>query len=149
MISYLTSWLPSWPFGSTEDPYADIDKQIDEVVARQDIVGILDAKQLDSLPPTIAKLKHIPELLIEGNQLLSIPKELGDLTRLTWIQVDATAITTLPESMGRLPKIDWLDVRNNEKLSAVPSKLRDLGYLGVSGTDITAEALEGRHDRSD
>ena len=73
----------------------------------------LNHNALTSVPPQIAKLRHLELLDLSGNNLSSIPPELGMLTQLKELYLFDNHIVTLPPEIGSLHQLQTLGVEGN------------------------------------
>lgn len=99
----------------------------------------LNHNALTSVPPEIAKLRHLELLDLSGNNLTSLPPELGMLTQLKELYVFDNHLSTLPSELGSLHQLQTLGIEGNpldahlkslvqkEGTPALVSYLRDTG----------------------
>ncbi|EGO00230.1 hypothetical protein SERLA73DRAFT_107255 [Serpula lacrymans var. lacrymans S7.3] len=73
----------------------------------------LNHNALSSVPPEIAKLRHLELLDLSGNNLTVIPSEVGMLTHLKELYVFDNHISTLPSELGTLHQLQTLGVEGN------------------------------------
>jgi CCR4-NOT transcription complex subunit 6 len=73
----------------------------------------LNHNALTSLPPEIAKLRHLELLDLSGNNLTSLPPELGMLTQLKELYVFDNHLSTLPPEVGSLHHLLTFGVEGN------------------------------------
>ncbi|CCL99643.1 uncharacterized protein FIBRA_01663 [Fibroporia radiculosa] len=73
----------------------------------------LNHNALTSIPPEIAKLRHLELLDLSGNSLLHIPTELGMLTSLKELYLFDNQLTTLPPELGTLHQLQTLGIEGN------------------------------------
>lgn len=63
---------------------------------------ILRGNSIQSLPPSIDKLKSLKWLDISKNRLKKLPSQIGDLSRLRYLNISWNDLTALPESVKNL-----------------------------------------------
>jgi len=68
---------------------------------------------LSSIPPAIAKLRHLELLDLSGNNLSSLPPELGMLTSLKELYVFDNNLSTLPPELGTMHLLQTLGIEGN------------------------------------
>jgi len=68
---------------------------------------------LSSIPPTIAKLRHLELLDLSGNNLTSLPPELGMLTSLKELYIFDNNLSTLPPELGTMHLLQTLGIEGN------------------------------------
>jgi len=68
---------------------------------------------LSSIPPGIAKLRHLELLDLSGNNLTSLPPELGMLTSLKELYVFDNNLSTLPPELGTMHLLQTLGIEGN------------------------------------
>ncbi|KAI9571806.1 Endonuclease/exonuclease/phosphatase [Boletus coccyginus] len=73
----------------------------------------LNHNALSSIPPEIAKLRHLELLDLSGNNLSSVPSELGMLTQLKELYLFDNNLVTLPPELGSLHQLQTLGVEGN------------------------------------
>ncbi|KZT21426.1 hypothetical protein NEOLEDRAFT_1139540 [Neolentinus lepideus HHB14362 ss-1] len=73
----------------------------------------LNHNALQSIPPQIAKLRHLELLDLSGNQLVTVPSELGMLTQLKELYLFDNHIVNLPPELGSLHQLQTLGVEGN------------------------------------
>ncbi|XP_006457329.1 hypothetical protein AGABI2DRAFT_79322 [Agaricus bisporus var. bisporus H97] len=73
----------------------------------------LNHNALSSIPPEIAKLRHLELLDLSGNNLTSLPPELGMLTQLKELYVFDNHLSTLPPEVGSLHHLQTFGVEGN------------------------------------
>ncbi|KAH9920125.1 Endonuclease/exonuclease/phosphatase [Fomitopsis serialis] len=73
----------------------------------------LNHNSLSSIPPEIAKLRHLELLDLSGNNLVSIPSELGMLTSLKELYLFDNHLTTIPSELGSLHQLQTLGIEGN------------------------------------
>jgi CCR4-NOT transcription complex subunit 6 len=73
----------------------------------------LNHNALSSIPPEIAKLRHLELLDLSGNNLSSVPPELGMLTQLKEFYLFDNHLVTLPPELGSLHQLQTLGVEGN------------------------------------
>ena len=73
----------------------------------------LNHNQLNTVPPQIAKLRHLELLDLSGNRLESVPPELGMLTFLKELYLFDNLLRTLPHELGTLHQLQTLGVEGN------------------------------------
>ena len=73
----------------------------------------LNHNSLSSIPPEIAKLRHLELLDLSGNNLVSVPPELGMLTSLKELYLFDNHLTTLPSELGTLHQLQTLGIEGN------------------------------------
>ncbi|KAH0828142.1 Endonuclease/exonuclease/phosphatase [Lanmaoa asiatica] len=83
----------------------------------------LNHNTLSSIPPEIAKLRHLELLDLSGNNLSSVPPELGMLTQLKELYLFDNHLVTLPPELGSLHQLQTLGVEDGTP--ALISFLRD------------------------
>ena len=79
----------------------------------------LNHNALTSIPPEIAKLRHLELLDLSGNNLSSVPPELGMLTQLKEFYLFDNHLVTLPPELGSLHQLQTLGVEGNPLDSAL------------------------------
>ncbi|KAF9227045.1 hypothetical protein BS17DRAFT_694866 [Gyrodon lividus] len=73
----------------------------------------LNHNALSSIPPEIAKLRHLEVLDLSGNNLSTVPPELGMLTHLKELYLFDNSLLTLPPELGSLHQLQTLGVEGN------------------------------------
>ncbi|KAH7889076.1 Endonuclease/exonuclease/phosphatase [Phlebopus sp. FC_14] len=73
----------------------------------------LNHNALTSIPPEIAKLRHLELLDVSGNNLTTIPPELGMLTQLKELYLFDNNLMTLPPELGSLHQLQTIGVEGN------------------------------------
>ncbi|KAF5385920.1 hypothetical protein D9615_002602 [Tricholomella constricta] len=73
----------------------------------------LNHNALTSIPPEIAKLRHLELLDLSGNNLTTLAPELGMLTQLKELYLFDNHITTIPPELGTLHQLKTLGVEGN------------------------------------
>lgn len=73
----------------------------------------LNHNSLSSIPPEIAKLRHLELLDLSGNNLTVLPTELGMCTQLRELYLFDNHITTIPAELGSLHQLQTLGVEGN------------------------------------
>ncbi|PCH36034.1 hypothetical protein WOLCODRAFT_28310 [Wolfiporia cocos MD-104 SS10] len=73
----------------------------------------LNHNALSTIPPDIARLRHLELLDLSGNQLMSVPPELGMLTSLKELYLFDNQLTTLPPELGSLHQLQTLGIEGN------------------------------------
>jgi len=73
----------------------------------------LNHNALSSIPPEIAKLRHLELLDLSGNHLTSVPPEIGMLTSLKELYLFDNHLTTLPAEFGSLHQLQTLGIEGN------------------------------------
>ncbi|KAF8624630.1 hypothetical protein AX15_005784 [Amanita polypyramis BW_CC] len=73
----------------------------------------LNHNGLSSIPPEIAKLRHLELLDLSGNSLTSLPPELGMLTQLKELYIFDNHLTTLPMELGSLHQLQTMGIEGN------------------------------------
>ncbi|KAF8634306.1 hypothetical protein AX17_004258 [Amanita inopinata Kibby_2008] len=73
----------------------------------------LNHNALASLPPQIAKLRHLELLDLSGNNLTSLPPEIGMLTQLKELYIFDNHLTVLPMELGSLHQLQTLGIEGN------------------------------------
>ncbi|KAG6865485.1 hypothetical protein C0991_002197 [Blastosporella zonata] len=73
----------------------------------------LNHNALTTVPPQIAKLRHLELLDLSGNPLSTLPPELGMLTQLKELYVFDNQITDIPPELGTLHQLKTLGVEGN------------------------------------
>ncbi|KDQ55803.1 hypothetical protein JAAARDRAFT_195620 [Jaapia argillacea MUCL 33604] len=73
----------------------------------------LNHNALTSIPPQIAKLRHLELLDVSGNNLISVPPELGMLTQLKELYLFDNHISTIPPELGSLHQLQTLGIEGN------------------------------------
>ncbi|TFK53627.1 hypothetical protein OE88DRAFT_1655840 [Heliocybe sulcata] len=73
----------------------------------------LNHNALQSIPPQIAKLRHLELLDLSGNQLVTVPPEMGMLTQLKELYLFDNHIANLPPELGSLHQLQTLGVEGN------------------------------------
>ncbi|WP_372371453.1 leucine-rich repeat domain-containing protein [Candidatus Uabimicrobium sp. HlEnr_7] len=99
---------------------------------------------LQQLPPEIAQLTFLKELILDGNQLITLPKEIGKLTSLVKLCLSNNQLENIPPEIGNLQNLQYLYLANN-KLTSIPqqiSKLTSLKHLSISINPISSEEIE-------
>lgn len=82
----------------------------------------LSYNSLTELPPSIALLFHLKELLLRGNRLDFLPEEMCLLPELEMLDVSYNQLRNLPKGIGKLQKLSKLNVSHN-CLSSIPCSL--------------------------
>ncbi|KAG6817489.1 hypothetical protein H0H87_008114 [Tephrocybe sp. NHM501043] len=73
----------------------------------------LNHNALTSVPPQIAKLRHLELLDLSGNHLTTLAPELGMLTQLKELYLFDNQITNIPSELGTLHQLKTLGVEGN------------------------------------
>jgi len=73
----------------------------------------LNHNTLTSIPPEIARLRHLELLDLSGNNLLTLPPELGMLTKLKELYLFDNHIATIPPELGTLHQLQTLGIEGN------------------------------------
>jgi len=73
----------------------------------------LNHNALSSVPPAIAKLRHLELLDLSGNNLSTVPPELGMLAHLKELYLFDNHIVTLPPELGGLHQLQTIGVEGN------------------------------------
>jgi CCR4-NOT transcription complex subunit 6 len=73
----------------------------------------LNHNALSSVPPEIAKLRHLELLDLSGNNLTSIPPEVGMLTQLKELYLFDNHISSLPPELGTLHQLQTIGIEGN------------------------------------
>ncbi len=89
---------------------------------------------LDELPKSIAQLKQLQRLYLDGNQLTALPESIVQLKQLQMLDLDGNQLTAVPESIGQLEKLESLILTGNQ-LTAVPESIGQLEKLEVLHLD--------------
>ena len=95
-----------------------------------------------SIPPELAQLTNLEELLLSFNRLTGdIPAELGGLTNLTKLHLRYNDLTgEIPPELGNLSNLTELWLHSNQLTGPIPPELgslSDLVWLGVSYNLLT------------
>lgn len=113
----------------------------------------LNHNALSSIPPEIAKLRHLELLDLSGNNLTSLPPELGMLTQLKELYVFDNHLSTLPPELGTLHQLQTLGIEGNpldaqlkalvqkDGTPALVSYLRDTGPVPAPPPDRVWKSL--------
>ncbi|KAF9446344.1 hypothetical protein P691DRAFT_804344 [Macrolepiota fuliginosa MF-IS2] len=113
----------------------------------------LNHNALTSVPPEIAKLRHLELLDLSGNNLTSLPPELGMLTQLKELYVFDNHLSTLPPELGTLHQLQTLGIEGNpldghlkslvqkDGTPALVSYLRDSGPVPAPPPDRVWKTL--------
>lgn len=73
----------------------------------------LNHNALTSIPPEIARLRHIELLDLSGNNLQTLPPEMGMLTKLKELYLFDNHIATIPPELGTLHQLQTLGIEGN------------------------------------
>ncbi|KAH6897590.1 glucose-repressible alcohol dehydrogenase transcriptional effector [Coprinopsis sp. MPI-PUGE-AT-0042] len=73
----------------------------------------LNHNALSTVPPEIAKLRHLELLDLSGNNLTTLPPELGMLTQLKELYVFDNHLATIPPELGTLHQLQTLGIEGN------------------------------------
>ncbi|KAG6874504.1 hypothetical protein C0995_010414 [Termitomyces sp. Mi166 len=73
----------------------------------------LNHNALTTVPPQLAKLRHLELLDLSGNHLTTLPPELGMLTQLKEFYLFDNQITTIPPEFGTLHQLKTLGIEGN------------------------------------
>ncbi|KIJ60025.1 hypothetical protein HYDPIDRAFT_177587 [Hydnomerulius pinastri MD-312] len=73
----------------------------------------LNHNALSSIPPEIAKLRHLELLDLSGNNLGTVPPEMGMLTQLKELYLFDNHLITLPPELGSLHQLQTLGIEGN------------------------------------
>ncbi|KAI9442257.1 glucose-repressible alcohol dehydrogenase transcriptional effector [Lactarius indigo] len=73
----------------------------------------LNHNTLTTIPPEIAKLRHLELLDLSGNNLQTLPPEMGMLTKLKELYLFDNHIATIPPELGTLHQLRTLGIEGN------------------------------------
>ena len=73
----------------------------------------LNHNALTTIPPEIARLRHLELLDLSGNNLQTLPPELGMLTKLKELYLFDNHIATIPPELGTLHQLQTLGIEGN------------------------------------
>ena len=82
----------------------------------------LSYNSLTEIPPSIALLFHLEELLLRENKLIKLPEEMCLLPKLCMVDLSYNELQSLPRSLGNLHSLERLNVSHNS-LTAIPVSL--------------------------
>lgn len=88
----------------------------------------LSGSSLRSIPPAIAKLTHLRELVLDGLRLSRLPRELAKLQQLRVLSLRDNAFTALPAEVVALRALRELRLDGN-RISALPDGVAQLAEL--------------------
>lgn len=104
---------------------------------------------LESLPPSIGKLKMLKRLYVIRNEITSLPEEIGELLELKTLFCAYNRLTSLPRSLGKLVRLKVLSCHSNE-ITRFPSSMGNLspglkfhfcGASSIFGNPLDPESL--------
>ena len=96
-----------------DSAYKEALRVIRDAAARGATQLDLSKKDLTSLPPQIAQLKHLRHLFVRDNRLTRLPLEVAQLTNLTQLFLAGNQFTSLPPEISQLAKLERLEVDEN------------------------------------
>lgn len=73
----------------------------------------LNHNALTTIPPEIARLRHLEVLDLSGNNLQTLPPEMGMLTKLKELYLFDNHIATIPPELGTLHQLQTLGIEGN------------------------------------
>ncbi len=100
-----------------------------EMLSKLDSVPQLDIRYLDSIPSNIVKLKGLRDLAIINADMEELPEFIGQLDQLYLLMVGYSSAVGCGDHYSGKHRI--------KKLPDSFSKLKNLEYLALAGTDIT------------
>src|SRR6187401_806223 len=86
--------------GTTYRTYTSLDKALDNPAAVQRLK--ISNKELGTLPPEIARLTNLKELILFRDHLDSIPAEIGKLINLEYLSVVSSRLKKISPEVGQL-----------------------------------------------
>ncbi|WP_198166512.1 COR domain-containing protein [Picosynechococcus sp. PCC 7117] len=100
---------------------------------------VLRSNQLTALPEVITQLSNLRTLALSGNQLTELPPEIVQLTNLQRLDLSRNQLTTLPEVITQLSNLQILAFIGNQltTLPEVIAQLSNLRTLALSGNQLT------------
>ncbi|GAA0543192.1 DUF1963 domain-containing protein [Chitinophaga japonensis] len=114
-------------------------------------LSLTGISRVTAIPPEIAQLTSLENLVINGSQATAIPPELLQLPRLKYcylvgnqleslpaafspalatLALQQNRLSTLPETIGNLPALTHLDIRRNP-LQQLPANIRHIKKLNL------------------
>lgn len=114
-------------------------KKLNDAINLKDVIHLdLSGLDLHALPPEVAEMDHLEELILTNNKLLTLPKEIGQLSYLRRLIADHNVLKTLPKEMGDLIGLVELDLSFN-RLERVPDSFRNL--VNLQTLDLSVNRL--------
>ncbi|XBI77525.1 hypothetical protein VPH35_070612 [Triticum aestivum] len=103
----------------------------------------LEGKEVNEIPPEIARLRYLETLQVRRTLIRELPSEIGDLQQLKTLTVSRNQnLVELPREIGDLENLETLVLIYNRRLTEVPreiGKLQNLKRLDFTGTMLPKE----------
>jgi hypothetical protein len=98
-----------------------------------------DNNEIGTVPPEVAGLQRLKELIIDQNYLYSLPPELGECRALERLSLRNNFIQKIPPELGKLDRLKYLDLSFNS-IGVLPPEIA--GLKSLTHLDLRCNALE-------
>ncbi len=88
----------------------------------------VDENNITVIPPWISELKSLETFSIQQNNLTNLPSEIGDIELLRVLCIEKNQITSLPTKIGCLKRLEILTIQAN-KIEGIPEEIGNLRSL--------------------
>ncbi len=95
----------------------------------------LAGQNIEVIPPAVARLTDIENIVLFNNKLKALPPELGQLPKLWRLHLETNRLTDFPHAVFEMPALKWLHIGGNPFSSipadSVPERLAELTLSGI------------------